>query len=174
MTGEEITRTYLLDSSILIEAHRRYYGFDICSGFWDCLLHYGTNERLLSIDKVKEELQGEDKLTQWANGAPECFFVSTDNGEITAYYGVIIEWVRNQKQFRISAIDEFARVADGWLIAYARVNNFIIVTHEVYAANVRNRVPIPNVCKAFNVPIIDTFDMLRELDTHFHWRRPQF
>lgn len=170
MTEMETIHTYLLDSSILIEAHRRYYSFDICSGFWDCLLHHCNKEHLLSIDKVKGELQGEDQLFEWANNAPESFFASTDAGNISASYGEIMEWVRAQPQYRGAAIEDFARVADGWLIAFARVNSCIVVTHEVPAAYAQKVVPIPNVCVAFGVRIINTFDMLRELDTHFHWR----
>jgi hypothetical protein len=33
------TEKYLLDSNVFIEAYRRYYSFDICPGFWDCLVH---------------------------------------------------------------------------------------------------------------------------------------
>ena len=170
MIEEETIHTYLLDSNILIEAHRRYYSFDICSGFWDCLLHHhGNNKCLLSIDKVKDELQGEDELYRWANKAPLPFFTSTDNKIIAESYGQIIEWVRAQSQFLSAAKAEFARGADGWLIAYAIVNNCILVTHEVYAPNVRKEVKIPNVCRAFKVQTINTFNMLRELDAHFHW-----
>lgn len=28
---------FVLDSNILIEAHKRYYGLDLCPGFWECL-----------------------------------------------------------------------------------------------------------------------------------------
>ena len=169
MTEDKTIHTYLLDSNVLIEAHRRYYSFDICSGFWDCLLyHHGNNKRLLSIDRVKDELQGEDKLCRWVK-APQPFFASTDNDVIAEAYGNIIGWVSTQSQFISAAQAEFARGADGWLIAYARVNNYILVTHEVYAANVRKKVKIPNVCRSFDVKTINTFDMLRELDAHFRW-----
>ena len=39
-------------------------------------------------------------------------------------------------------------------------------------ANVRRRVPIPNVCEAVGVPYVDTFDMLRALSTQFSWQVP--
>ena len=58
---------------------------------------------------------------------------------------------------------EFASGADGWLIAYAKVNDCVLVTQEVLRPNVKNKVPIPNVCRAFSVPYIDTFEMIRAL-----------
>jgi hypothetical protein len=30
---------YLIDSDVLIQAHRSYYAFDICSGFWDAIIN---------------------------------------------------------------------------------------------------------------------------------------
>ena len=170
MTGGETIQTYLLDSNILIEAHRRYYSFDICAGFWHCLLHHhGNNKRLLSIDRVKDELQGKDELCRWVKKAPQTFFPSTGYKVIAESYGKIMEWVHGQSQFLSAAKAEFARGADGWLIAYAMINDCMLVTHEVYDANVQKKVKIPNVCRAFDVKIINTFDMLRELDVHFHW-----
>ncbi|MHB1955762.1 MAG: DUF4411 family protein, partial [Sulfobacillus sp.] len=47
---------------------------------------------------------------------------------------------------------------------YARANNNILVTHEVYDPNIKKRIPIPNVCRAFGVEHVDTFEMLRRLN----------
>ena len=38
-----------------------------------------------------------------------------------------------------------------------------VVTHELYEPHRKNRVKIPNACKAFNVPYVSPFDMLREM-----------
>ncbi len=47
---------FVLDANVFIEAYRRYYGLDLCPGFWECLRHYGGHRRLLSIDRVRDEL----------------------------------------------------------------------------------------------------------------------
>jgi len=78
-------------------------------------------------------------------------------------------WVQGRDQFRPEAKAEFARGADGWLIAYAGVHGLAVVTHEEFAPNVRRKVPIPNVCRQFNVPFVDTFSMLRTLEVRFGW-----
>ncbi len=54
------------------------------------------------------------------------------------------------------------------LVAYAKVNDFILVTQEVLSPEVQRRVPIPNVCRAFNVHYVDTFKMLRGLGMRFN------
>ena len=72
-------------------------------------------------------------------------------------------WVNNQDQFTNAAKSKFANDVDGWLIAYSKVFSNILVTQEVLKQEAKREVPIPNVCKAFNVPYIDTFKLLRSL-----------
>ena len=55
MTGE---RVYVVDSDVLITAKNLYYAFDICPGFWRCLLHHHRRGRVFSIDPVRRELAG--------------------------------------------------------------------------------------------------------------------
>ncbi len=68
-------------------------------------------------------------------------------------------------------ISEFADAADGWVAAYARVHGAIVVTHERRDPNVKKRVPLGNVCHEFDLPVKDTFEMLRELHVRFGWER---
>ena len=58
-------------------------------------------------------------------------------------------------------------MADGWVLAYAKVNNLIVVTHEEYAPDAKRKVPMPNVCLEFDIEYVDTFAMLRELGEKF-------
>jgi hypothetical protein len=165
-------RNFLLDANVFIEAKRRYYAFDLCPGFWECLVwHHSGACRILSIDRVKQELDhGEDDLKDWAaSSAPSSCFASTNDSSVIDEYGRIITWVQEQSQFLPEAKAEFAAGADGWLIAHAKVNNLILVTHETLAPEARRKVPMPNVCEAFAVAYVDTFDMLRELETSFSW-----
>lgn len=69
-----------------------------------------------------------------------------------------------QEQFFDYAKVQFADVADSWLVAYAKAYNCIVVTLEEYSKDKRNRILIPNVCKAFGIPYVNTFEMLRQLN----------
>ncbi len=73
-------------------------------------------------------------------------------------------WMSNQAQFLDAAKQQFAGSADGWLVAHAKTNGYVVVTMEQLSADARRRVPIPNVCNAFGVRYVNTFEMLRELD----------
>jgi pimeloyl-ACP methyl ester carboxylesterase len=62
---------------------------------------------------------------------------------------------------------DIANGADGWLVAYAKVMDCVIVTQEVLNPDIKRKVPIPNVCQSFSVSFIDTFEMLRRLGVRF-------
>ncbi len=124
-------------------------------------------ERLLSIDRVKDEIeQGKDELAQWVAGSFNTWFESTNEGNVLQAYAAAMSWAQLEPQYSAAAKAEFAdtKNADAWLIAYARAKGgVIVVTLEQPDPNVRRRIPIPNVCKAFGIPYLDSFAMLRAL-----------
>jgi len=160
--------TYVLDANVFIQAARRYYAFDLAPRFWDSLVHHAGSGQLRSIDRVLWELdRGKDELAAWVNNDLSDSFASTDEADVIQAFGEIMAWVQEQSQFSDSAKADFASGADGWLVAYAKVKDCVVVTHEALNPVVRRKVPIPNVCQAFTVPYIDTFEMLRRLGVRF-------
>lgn len=156
---------YVLDANVFIEAANRHYAFDLAPAFWRALLRHAAAGRVCSIDRVKHELvHGNDELAKWAKDKFHGWFAATDQSDVIGVYREIMAWVQRQGQFLDGAKAEFAKGADGWLIAYAKVHGCIVVTHERFIPDAKKRVPIPNVCRAFGVLTIDTFDMLRRLE----------
>ena len=96
-------------------------------------------------------------------------FVSSAAEPVIDAFMEMMNWVQGNSQFLSEAKEQFAGVADGWVVAYARVHNAVVVSHEVFNSDVRKRVPIPNVCRQFDVDYRDTFAMLRELEVRFEW-----
>ena len=76
-------------------------------------------------------------------------------------------WVQRNAQFCDTAKAQFATGADGWLVAYAKVQGAIVVTTEQPSPGAKNRVPLPNVCDEFDVTYTNPFAMLRELNVQF-------
>ena len=74
-----------------------------------------------------------------------------------------MEWAQKQTQYKQVAKDQFASVADGWLVAFARVKRLVVVTHEQPAPQSQKRIALPDVCTSFGVQYCNTFEMLREL-----------
>ncbi len=135
---------YLLDANVFIEAHRRYYAFDLCPGFWNCLIWHHEQGTIGSIDRVKQELEsGNDPLKQWATKTPPPdFFASTADPAVASWFAQMVTWVQSEPQFFPSAKADFAAKADGWLIAKARLHGMVLVTHEVLAPQ-RGESPSP-------------------------------
>jgi hypothetical protein len=159
---------YVLDSNPFIEAKNRYYGFDICPGFWTSLVDLHKENRVVSIDRVKTELMShDDEIHEWIRDrAPATFFNGTDDLDVINAFQAMIRWVSSEN-FHDSAKAEFASVADGWVLAYAKVNRLVVVTHEAFAPDAKNKVPMPNLCVKFDIEYHDTFEMLRDLGEKF-------
>ena len=59
--------SYLLDANVFIQAKNLHYGFDFCPAFWDWLVTRNAAGRVLSIEKVGDELAAvADELSDWA------------------------------------------------------------------------------------------------------------
>ena len=51
-----MSRKYVLDANVFIQAKNDYYGFDICPGFWTSLITQHNAKRVCSIDRIRDEL----------------------------------------------------------------------------------------------------------------------
>lgn len=168
-----VDRTYLVDSDVFITAKNLYYAFDICPGFWTGVVYHHGNGRVFSVDRVRSELlaghETED-LVRWVrNEVPDAFFVPVGTGPVVQAYRDIMLWVQRHPRYFDHAKAKFATGADGWLDAYARVHDVIVVTNEQSAPESRKEVKLPDVCDQFGVQRSNTFSMLRELRVKFSW-----
>lgn len=164
------SRKYLIDSSVFIEAKRRYYAFDLCPGFWNSVVLFHKKGLMGSIDHVKnKELKdGNDDLYSWAqNVLPKEFFSLSGEDNVVSAYSQVIGWVQNHQNYSPAAKSKFANSTDGWLIAYAKAKDLILSTQEKPAPESKHIVKIPDVCAGVGVMYQDTFEMLRELGISF-------
>ncbi len=153
---------FVLDANVFIEAAVRYYAFDLVPAFWDSLVIHGNAGRLFTIDRIAEEIKGDGPLKTWMDGAFVGCIRDSGAPETLAHYAALMQWAQEQS-FTDAAKNEFASVADAWLVAYAKHIGATVVTHETYDVNCKRRVKIPNVCRFCDVPCVDTFAMLRSL-----------
>ena len=163
---------YVIDSDVLITAKNSYYAFDLCPGFWNNLLVQHQVGRAHSLDRNRLELlQGrdDDELVKWVNDqVPGGFFLSTNQADVVTGYTDVMIWAQRNPQYFDSAKAKFATGADGWLVAYARVNGCVVVTLEESRPDSRNQIKLPDVCIQFGVPYENVFTMLRKLQVQFN------
>jgi hypothetical protein len=170
--AKEAQHRFVLDANVFIQSHRDHYAFDIVPGFWKCLLEQHDAGTLVSIDRVKDEVLAggkDDALEDWVKkSAPKTLFASTKDAKVAKAYGEMMNWVQASAHYTDVAKRIFAANADGWVAAYAKVNGFVLVTHEKFNAEKKKEIPLPNVCKQFDVECILPFEMLRRLRVQFN------
>lgn len=164
-------RIYVLDANAFVQAHRKFYALDLCPGYWSALEAHHVRGALGSIDRIRSELaRNHDPLWTWVESQlPDPFFASTHDDDVIGQFGQAMTWVHAQPRFLSQAKAEAAGSADTWLCASAKARGHVVVTLETLDANVRRRVPLPNLCHALGVECITPFEMLRELRVQFHW-----
>lgn len=164
---------YLIDSDVLITAKNRYYAFPICPGFWESLLHWNRQGAIHSIDRVKQELLNgspDDDLVQWVgNAVPDEFFYSCADSAVVDAFREVMLWAQRHGQYTDAAKAKFASGADGWLVAYSRVNATTVVTNEQPAPDSKKEIKLPDVCDQFSVHYEDTFSMLHKVGVQYHF-----
>ena len=159
--------TYSLDSDVLMTAAREYYAFDLVPAFWNSLIDQAKLRRVLSIDRVKREIeQGKGELAAWANKHFHQFFESTASEDVLESFSHVMNWVQGERRFKDSEKARFAEGADGWLIAHAMVGGHTIVTLERPQPK-SMKVKIPDAAAQFSVTCVPTYEMLRKLGIRF-------
>lgn len=162
-----------MDSDVFITAKNRYYAFDICPGFWKSVIHHHGEGRVYSIDRVKSELlagrKTEDLVLWVTNDLPADFFLDVDDEKVTSAYTEVMMWAQRHPRYYDHAKAKFATGADGWLVAYARVHDAVVVTNEQPAPESRREIKLLDACNQFTVTYRDTFSMLKDLAIRFEW-----
>lgn len=82
-------RKFLLDANVLIAAHRSYYAFDLCPGFWASVIQGCGAKRIFSTRRVQAELEaGGDALANWVKQKlPAGFFANDATAGMTRTAG---------------------------------------------------------------------------------------
>lgn len=153
---------FLTDANVFIEAKNRYYDFDICPGFWDWMDAQLPLLNVRSIVPVYGELvDGGDNLAQWIKDRKDDGrFLKVDDLATQTLFAKVAAAVQSGP-FKPEAKAQFLSGADPWLIAKAGAIGATIVTQEKFQAGVQRRVPLPNICREFRVPFVDTFELLK-------------
>lgn len=154
---------YLFDANILIRS-KNDMPIDIWPTFWNKIKWLIETGNIYTSVKVKEEIdRGDDELTEWLkSNAPESFYIPLDV-EIMTKYAETINWARGRNWFQPQAINDFANVADAYLVATASVRDMVLVTYETPDVNCKRRVKIPDACIALGVRYCDFNSVLREI-----------
>ena len=161
---------HLLDSNVLIDADRDYYPIERVPEFWDWLLHLaGQGLARVPLEAFEEITGGKGQLVDWIKKHKAVLLEETrlETGPVsrTVEEGYAADLTE----------DELEKLGmDPFIVAYglALPGQVTIVTMErSRPSRQRANRHIPDVCADLEVPCIDTFQMLRELDFRTDWRK---
>lgn len=154
--------SYLLDTNIFIRS-KNELPMAIFQGFWQRLADMARSGLIYSSVKVKEEIdRGNDELKQWCDDQlPKEFFLPFEaHGE----YARLMTWADGNAIFTVPAKQEFATVADAYLVATAAARGMTVVTFETSDPLCRKRVKVPDACIALGVDYCSLNDVLHALN----------
>lgn len=160
---------FLLDANIFIQAKKDHYRFSTFPSYWRLLEARASNgHTMVSINSVKDEIDAlNDDLSDWAKSkCPGSMFVPHADAKTIAVAPQITLWA-NSQSFTPAAIAEFLSVADYWLVSHAVAHNYTVVTAEKSEPLRKNKIKIPDACKAHGVPVCTPWDMLESLGVSF-------
>lgn len=154
---------YLFDTNIFIRSKNEMPA-DVWPTFWACVSNLINNGSIYSSIKVKDEIDhGNDELTTWMrNNATQDFYIPLD-ADVLSKYSETQNWAMNNPIFTPAARNEYADVADAYLVATAAAKNMTLVTYETSDPICRRKVKIPDACIAIGVRYCDLNTALREL-----------
>lgn len=158
---------YLLDAGVLIRAKRDHYRFGTFPCFWDWILAQHAAGNVFSVQSVQQEIiRGGDDLTTWIAAIPNAF-LPPDQATANAAQRLSV-WAADPAQgFKQAAVTDFFAAADYWLISHASAHGFTVVTQEFPEPQRRNKIKVPDACRGFGVPCLNTFDMLGNENARF-------
>lgn len=158
---------YLLDANTYIQAKNLHYRMCFCPAYWDWLDQQYDVSALASIRIVYDELtEGDDELSDWVKERRD-HFMPVASDEIQQKFGEVAQHVAELDGKKQEYTAQFLSKADPWLVAAAATTGATIVTHEIRVPDNSSKVKIPNICEAFEVPYISTFQLLSNLQVRF-------
>lgn len=155
--------SYILDANIFITS-KNVMPIDLWPSFWRVMSDLIQNGQVYTSEKVKEEIdRGNDDLTQWINQHNPQGFCCPIDANVNQQYARVLNWAISNPVFSNAAKNEFANVADAYLVATAAANNMTVVTYETSDPACKRRVKIPDACNALGVAYCDLNTLFRRL-----------
>ena len=153
---------YHLDTDTLIEVKNGAYAFEIAPSFWVSLEELLKSKTLCMCRLVYDELAaGDDDLAAWVQRFKDLGCIINPDENTQKIFAEIADYVSNKYPPHKASM--FLSGADPWIIAHAKTENSIVVTHEVIVTSSSTKVKIPNICDVFNVSYVSLFQMMKDL-----------
>jgi len=166
---------YWLDTNAFIQAKNGPYKFKVFGVFW-AFLHEQIEAGTIRCPKmVYQEIvnneEPRDDLANWIKTRRQSGLFVDPNADVQNAMTTVADHVIGN--YEPQHAGHFLSGADPWLIAHAIHSKGVVVTHESARRPQAKAARIPDVCDAFKVPCIDSYEMLDRLGAHFKPAEPR-
>ena len=165
---------YLLDSSVFIEAEKRYYPKNLCPGFWDSVSRCFNDGFAMSLDQVQDEISKQDDHIELTliELCGEDFFLDSGSAAIISEVARITVNLKDRNKYTQPTLMDMERGADLYLIAVCFLNNWTLVTEEKESPYPNQKTgqykaKIPAICQDFNIRCLRTTEFLIEMNHRY-------
>lgn len=161
---------YLLDSNIYINFYDRYYKIDFFPTFWDKLTKI-LNEKVVIPRIVIDENYQDLWLKDWLSSNYNKSYINQK--KYSAEWIEVLRYIATCVLYNDAVLASekgwaHEKIADAWLIAIAKKENYTIVTDEIRNPNLNRIHPsknakIPDVCEQLGVRCISMNEFFKEV-----------
>lgn len=159
---------YLLDANVLITADHQYYPMDRVPQFWEWIIKQADAGNIKIPPEIFNEiLTGDGELERWLKKNKDVMWLD-EEPDVTLLREVIeMGYASDLNDVELEQIAK-----DPFLVTYARMksNRCVVTLENSSLGKQRAKRKIPDVCKLFNVPCYNTFELIRALDFKIAWR----
>ncbi len=162
---------YLLDTDVLIDANRDYYPMGRVQPFWTWLIEMGSQGNIKIPTQIYDEIiVGTDDLAEWCK-KKNIREVLELNEEVNSqlFMKVMDEgYATNLSDIEVQEIGR-----DPFLIAYAMKSpkeRIVVTTENSKPKRIRSKRKIPDICHDFDIPCINTYELIKLLDFTTDWK----
>lgn len=162
---------YWIDADVLIQAKNGLYSFDIAPPFWSWIDEQAERGVLCSSTEIYKEILGreakDDPLAKWAKTRKSSGMFVHPGRQVQDAYRELGDHCMQKYARRQAKVGQFLSGGDGWIIAHARCDKGVVVSHESRVDKSSLTPKIPNVCSDFEIQCISLAELLAKLNFHF-------
>ena len=161
---------FWLDANVLIEANNRSYPINRAVTFWSRLAEQVELGSIACTRRVYKEVaeheQHQDAVANWIRVRKDKLRI-TPPRDVQKLVGEIGQYLFNNTQYDVAETWAFCRGGDPWVVAHAKIDNGVVVTHESALRPQAKKPRVPDVCRHFEVQCVDVLRMFELLDITF-------
>ena len=160
---------YLLDANVLIDADRDYYPLDRIPEFWEWMVHQSEQDIIaIPLEMYGEVCEGKGALVNWLKKHKASMILDADTDPALVQRVLSQGYASDLTEVEIEKIGK-----DPFIVAYALASEAptAVVTTEISKpSKTRANRRLPDVCQAFGIRSINTFQLVRERNFSTNWR----